>query len=411
MIRDLPDEWKIEELVSVADKIRDGNYGPDYPSQEEFLPNGVPFLTSTVIAGSNQIDFSKIKFISPEKHEQLTKVRLRTGDILFTNRGANVGSVAVVPKELDGGNIGPQLTQLRAKPNRVDSVYLFCYLQSWHFKKELARLDSGSAMNFFGTTTTGKFRVVVPPLPEQHKIAEILSTWDKAISATERLIAALQQRKKGLMQRLLTGQVRFPGFEGEWQNYKVNQVAKLTAGGTPSTHVPQYWGGEIRWMNSGDIHQKRVYEVENRITQSGLSNSSAKLLPINSVLVALAGQGKTRGTVAINKVELSTNQSVAAIIPKEDILYHEYVFYNLDSRYEELRKLSTGDGGRGGLNLGLLGSLRIKAPSIAEQKRIADVLELCDKEIKVHTTKLDALKQQKKGLMQRLLTGQVRVKG
>ena len=87
MIRNLPKEWEVEGLLSVTDKIRDGNYGPDYPSREEFLTNGVPFLTSTVIADNNQIDFSKIKFISREKHKQLTKVRLRAGDILLTNRG------------------------------------------------------------------------------------------------------------------------------------------------------------------------------------------------------------------------------------------------------------------------------------------------------------------------------------
>ena len=115
-------------------------------------------------------------------------------------------------------------------------------------------------------------------------------------------------------------------------------------------------------MRSGDIHQKRIYNVEGRISKLGLQNSSAILLQKISLLIALAGQGKPRGTVAVNKVQIATNQSVAGILPDDNILHYEYLFNNLDAMYEELRRLSTGDGGRGGLNLKLIRSIKVLIP-------------------------------------------------
>lgn len=113
----------------------------------------------------------------------------------------------------------------------------------------------------------------------------------------------------------------------DWEVKKIGQFTDCTAGGTPSTKVPEYWNGDIRWMNSGELNYKIVREVENRITKEGLKNSSTKLIPPFCVLIGLAGQGKTRGTVALNKIELCTNQSIASIFPNENF-YYKYLYYN-----------------------------------------------------------------------------------
>ncbi|MBU1661840.1 MAG: restriction endonuclease subunit S [Chloroflexi bacterium] len=196
-----------------------------------------------------------------------------------------------------------------------------------------------------------------------------------------------------------------------WKIVRIGDHAKLVAGGTPSTRVQEYWdNGNVLWMRSGDVHKKRIFDVEGRITKKGLDNSSATFLPIDSILVALAGQGKTRGTVAVNKVELSTNQSVAAIIPKIG-LDHEFLYYNLDARYELLRKLSTGDGGRGGLNLKILRNIWCVLPPLPEQRKIAGILSTWDEVIAKTAQLIAALQERKKGLMQHLLTGAVRFPG
>jgi len=337
---------------------------------------------------------------------------LKENDIVFVRSN---GSRQLIGRSLFVKNLREKVThsgftiRLRFHSQKVHSAFYAQLFRSDMVRRELSQSGSGTNISNLNQQTLDSLIIPLPPLPEQRAIAAILSTWDEAITLTERLIAALRQRKQALMQILLTGEVRFPGFEGEWDEIRIGNAASLMVGGTPSTHRPEFWGGDIRWMNSGDIHQKRIYEVDGRITTQGLANSSAKMLPINSVLVALAGQGKTRGTVAINKVELSTNQSIAAIFPNSDFLDYEYLFYVLDARYEELRRLSTGDGGRGGLNLQILKEIWLSKPTVKEQTQIAEVLRVCDASIACCSQYIRELHSEKRGLMQQLLTGAIRV--
>ena len=298
---------------------------------------------------------------------------------------------------------------------RIDKIFLVNYLRSPRVQHLILTKAGASTIPDLNHRDFYSIEFPLAPLPQQHKIANILSTWDKAISATDRLIDNSKQQKKALMQQLLTGKKRLldnsgKPFEGEWEEVLLGQVASLTAGGTPSTKHPEYWGGEILWMNSGEVNLKQVYTVEGRITEQGLKKSSTKEIPENSILIALAGQGKTRGTVAISRIKLCTNQSIAAIMPNEHKLNFDFLYFNLDGRYQELRSMSTGDGGRGGLNLNILKSIKLTLPSIIEQKKIASVLTNADKEVELLEKQLDDLKQEKKALMQQLLTGKRRVK-
>lgn len=196
----------------------------------------------------------------------------------------------------------------------------------------------------------------------------------------------------------------------DWEVKRIGKITKTTAGGTPSTQKKEYWGGEIKWMSSGDLNLKKIYDVDGRITELGLKNSSTKLIPSKCVLIGLAGQGKTRGTVAMNMVELCTNQSVAAIFPTEEFC-EEYLYYNLDFRYYELRQLSTGDGGRGGLNLNIINSMSIPIPPLPEQQKIAEILSTFDEAINATKQIIEALRVRNKGLGKQLLSGKRRVKG
>ena len=204
--------------------------------------------------------------------------------------------------------------------------------------------------------------------------------------------------------------LRFKEFSDEWQEKKLGEITKITAGGTPSTTKIEYWNGNIKWMNSGELNLKYVYEVQGRITEEGLKNSSTKLIPKNCVLIGLAGQGKTRGTVAINFIELCTNQSIASIFPNYQSFIPLFLYFNLDNRYEELRGLSTGGGGRGGLNLGILNSLTSNFPSLQEQEKIANFLSSIDKKISLIEEKLELFREYKKGVMQKIFSQELRFK-
>lgn len=162
-----------------------------------------------------------------------------------------------------------------------------------------------------------------------------------------------------------------------WCATRLGNVAQIKLGGTPSRQVKDYWGGNIKWVSSGEVANCRIFDSEEKITEAGLNNSNAKIYPIGTVLIAMIGQGKTRGQSAILNIEACTNQNVAAIIIDKKYLNSEYVFIWALSEYAKTRS-----GGRGGaqpaLNGGIVRSLFFPLPPLAEQFRIvARVNELC----------------------------------
>jgi len=263
---------------------------------------------------------------------------------------------------------------------------------------------------------------------EQQKIAEVLSEIDNAISKTEELFEKNKRLKTALMQDLLrygideSGKIRNPqthkfkpselgDIPEEWTTEKLGNTKNFTlkTGGTPSTTKKEYWdNGNILWMSSGEVNNKVITDTELKITELGYKSSNATLLPKFSILMALAGQGKTRGTVAINHVELSTNQSVAAITCNNKIVSSQFLFYYLDSQYENLRNISYG-AGRAGLSLTILREIDIIFPPITEQQKIAQILSSQDEKIEDVKNKLNKLKSLKASLMQDLLSGKKRV--
>ena len=196
----------------------------------------------------------------------------------------------------------------------------------------------------------------------------------------------------------------------DWDVMKIGEFTDCTAGGTPSTKISKYWNGSIRWMSSGELNLRFVREVEGRITDAGLNNSSTKMIPKMCVLIGLAGQGKTRGTVAINLIPLCTNQSIAAIFPNKTFI-PSYLYYNLDLRYEELRELSSGGSGRGGLNLSLIRKIQLPFPPLSEQRAIANALRDVDALLDSLDCLIAKKRDLKQAVMQQLLTGKTRLPG
>ena len=212
-------------------------------------------------------------------------------------------------------------------------------------------------------------------------------------------------------------QIRFSGFTDTWEQREVSNVAMISTGGTPSTAINEYWNPkQVPWLSSGEVHKKYITYTDDKISNEGLNHSSARMIKQNSVLIALAGQGKTRGTVAINRISLSTNQSIAAMTFAPDIC-PEFVFSNLESRYDELRKVSSGDGTRGGLNKQLVSEIQIPYTSLNEQRKIGQFFTHLDRLITLHQRKYDKLTKVKKAMLEKMfpkngsLYPEIRVKG
>lgn len=290
---------------------------------------------------------------------------------------------------------------------RNETTWFYYYFKNRDITRHLTRQGAGRYKLTKGTLEN--IPLAIPPTKaEQTAIANALSDADALIQSLTRLIAKKRQIKQAAMQILLNPYENGWLKEG-WVVKKIGSFTDATAGGTPSTLVDEYWGGDIKWMSSGELNKKRVYDVLGRITEEGLKNSATKIITTKCVLIGLAGQGKTRGTVAMNFVELCTNQSIAAIFPCTTVST-EFLYFNLDVRYEELRNLSTGDGGRGGLNLRIIKNLDVWMPKkLEEQLRIATVLSDMDTEIAALETKLTKYQHIKQGMMQNLLTGRIRL--
>ena len=186
---------------------------------------------------------------------------------------------------------------------------------------------------------------------------------------------------------------RFKGYNNEWKLLsRIGDYSEILTGGTPSTQEKSFWQPkEILWMSSGEVHRKRILYTDNMISKKGFENSSARWVKENSILIALAGQGKTRGTVAINHIPITTNQSIASITPSK-ILNSEFLFQNFDMRYEELRTISSGDGTRGGLNKKIIFNMNIITPSLKEQTQIGEFFKKLDTLIQTQQKKLEKTK-------------------
>lgn len=403
----IPEDWSITPLSKVGSFSKGKGIKKD-----EVQTDGIP----CVRYGELYTKYDNIitifhSYISEEV--AASSIQIREGDILFAGSGETREEIGKCAAMLYADRVyaGGDIVVLR--PNNFDSTLLGYLLNAPIIAKQKSVKGQGDAVVHIYSSGLANVKIPVPPPAEQKAIATALSDVDTLITNLDKLIAKKKAIKQGAMQRLLKspaqGGQRLPGFEGEWEEKLIGDFARVVAGGTPSTLIQEYWNGDIPWMNSGELNLKFVYDVENRITDSGLKFSSTQLVPANCVLIGLAGQGKTRGTAAINSIPLCTNQSIAAIIPNDSYV-SLFLYYFMDLQYHELRKLSTGDGGRGGLNLTIIRNVSVPFPvNLDEQKAIATILFDMDKEIESLETKKSKYLRIKQGMMQELLTGKTRL--
>lgn len=295
----------------------------------------------------------------------------------------------------------------------VSKEYLCYLINSEHVRRHVKATASGTTVRHTSPSKMLNVKAYFPPLPEQQKIAKILSTWDKAISTTERLIDNSTQQKKALMQQLLTGKQRLfddegKRFKGDWDEVSVGSLGKIYSGGTPSTSNTEYWDGDINWITPTDITKQDSRYINSslrKITLEGLENSSAKLVPAGSLLICTRA---TIGAMAITSHEMCTNQGFKNIVPnsKTNIVF---VYYLLT--YNKHRMISKASGSTFlELSKTSFESMRFRMPPLKEQQKIASVLTNADKEIDLLEQQVADLQQEKKALMQVLLTGKKRVK-
>ena len=351
-----------------------GDRGKNYPSQADITGDGeVPFVNAGHLNGKS-IDFEDMNYISLDKYEQLNSGKFEKGDVLYCLRGS-LGKKAIVNDDIRGA-IASSLVIIRPDHTRIDSNYLLLALDSPSIKEQLVKANNGSSQPNLSATSVRKYQIELPDMVVQKNVVKKLLMIRSVIDRRQQELSLLDELIKA----------RFVEMFGDpnannmnWEMGIINDIGKCVAGATPSTAKPEYWeNGTIPWLSSGEVNKGRIYETDAKITQQGYDNASTKMVPAKTVVLAMAGQGKTRGTAAITEIELCTNQSICSIVNNEKV-NHEYLLAFLRMQYKELRKASTSAEGRGGLNLKIIGSYHIMIPPLKLQNQFSDFVTQIDK--------------------------------
>jgi type I restriction enzyme, S subunit len=362
--------------------------------------DGKPYLTGPA-------DFPNGKIIVTKFTNHATKFCSK-GDLLITVKRSGTGKVIEADDEYA---ISRQLMAVRALA--FDSKFTY-----YNLVASVTRYEGAAAGLIPGVTRDDVLHtpILIPPFLEQQKIAQILSTWDNAIEKLEALIAAKQKRKKVLMQQLLTGKKRFAGFDGEWKKVSLRKLGKCIRGVSykPEQILSIETDDSIRLLRSTNIQNGSLNDKDLVIIPSSLVNN-LQVLKDGDLAVCMANGSKSLvGKSAPFKSEKSkyTVGAFCAVFRPNQESNNEFIkfLFQSDAYAKELTILLSGSS----IN-NLKGSdvegIKFYIPDDKdEQQKIASVLSTADTEIETHQKQLAALKQQKKGLMQQLLTGKKRVK-
>jgi len=399
-----PKDWDYQSLGECCiDKLSYGINAPAIPHSSQY-PS---YLRITDINDDGTYNSSEKKSVVTNETE---KYSLCSGDIVLARTGASTGK-SYLYDERDGNFVyAGFLIKASVDEKRHNAKYIVSQLRTPRYWAWVASESMRSGQPGINGKQYSSFLIPVASKEEQDDIAETLSCIDTHIANLTELIEKKKAIRDGALEDLLSSRTRLEGFNGEWKEECLESITSgIITGGTPSTTISAYWGGTIPWLASTEIHQKRITRPTTFITDVGLRNSSAKIAPKNSVLIALAGQGKTRGTAAFLVYDMAVNQSLAALIVNERA-NAKFLFYAMERSYSSLRELSSGDGGRGGLNKRLLRQYTISIPcDVKEQEEIANILLFLDDEIVSLLEEKDKMLQIKGGAMDDLLTGRIRL--
>lgn len=414
--QNIPEGWTLKKLGELG-VFRTGGIDKKINSKE------IPVrLVNYMDVYRNRFITSDMPFMEvTAKESELLTADLQTGDVLFTPSSEtpdDIGHSAVVSENLDNTLYSYHLYRLRFNKEAdkdLDLRFKAYMCNSTVVLKQLEKNSKGVTRFTLSKEAFENTEVLLPPLIEQQKIAGILEAVDADIEETKSVIKATEKLKKGLMQKLFTkgiGHTKFKQIElGEipesWKSVNLEDVADLSTGTTPSTSKTSYYEGNVPFIKTGQVVNNRITSAEVSISEDAVKDYHLKKYKPGTVLMAMYGQGKTRGQVALLEIDACTTQNAAAIEPGQN-LNSEYLWFYFKSQYEQLRRGGV-QGHISHLNLTVLKKVQLPLPSLPEQKVIVDILTAIDKKISVNKKLLAKQTELKKGLMQDLLSGIKRV--
>ena len=393
--------------------------------EEDYVSEGTPIVTVEHL-GDTIFTHKNLPFVSEADTKRLSKYILIEGDIVFSRVGS-IDRNVYVDKNHEGWMFSGRCIRVRADKNKVNPRYLSYYFKQNSFKKMMMNLAVGATMPSLNTKIMNSIELDLLPRENQDKIANILSTIDDKIETNNQINQELEAMAKTLYDYWFV-QFDFPDQNGKpykssggkmvyhpelkreipegWGVEKIENIAQTGSGGTPkSTNVSYYSNGEIPWINSGELEQTVITSTSNFITEEGLNNSSAKLFPSGTILVAM--YGATAGKVSFLTFEASTNQAICAIT-LTDIRMRYYLKNVIEDLYQYLVKLSTGSA-RDNLSQDMIKNIKVVIPSNDILDRFYDFSNNIIKEITKKQQENEQLTQLREWLLPMLINGQVKV--
>ena len=384
----------------------------DYTANGSFasLKENVQYYTSeeyAVLVRTTDLEkkeFTPARFTDKRGYDFLSKTSLFGGEIIMANVGS-IGKVYKAPFYDKPMTLAPNTYVLKFKKG-VDEEFIYQLMLRTEFEQKLLSMVGSSTLKAINKKNLRSIEIAIPKSNEQQKIASCLSSLDELIAAHKDKLDALKDHKKGLLQNLFPQEgetvpkLRFPEFEGdgEWVEKELSEVSTIITGSTPSTKVPEYYGGDIMFVSPADIsNNKYVESTEKTLSLEGFEKT--RKIKANSVMFVCIGS--TIGKVAMNKFECATNQQINSLVPNNENS-SDFLYSNLELNAFKISGIA-GNQAVPIINKTLFSSVKLKfPPTKEEQQKIASCLSAVDELITAQQEKIEQLQQHKKGLMQGL---------
>lgn len=400
-------EWQKSTVAEVASGFLSG--GTPSTSRADFWEGEIPWITSKWLGDKLELTTGE-KFVSEEAVKKAATKIVPKDSIIFATR-VGVGKVGINRIDLA---INQDLAGVLIDNEHYDIKFLAYQLGIDSIQQYVAMNKRGATIKGITRDCLEQIRLNLPPLPEQKKIAHILSTVQGAIEAQERIIQTTTQLKKALMHKFFTEGLRNePQKQTEigpvpesWEVVELGSLAKVGNGSTPKRANEAYWeGGTIPWLNSTKIHDRFITEADQFVTPQAVKDCHLPKVAPNSLLIAITGQGKTLGNSAITRIETCINQHLAYAQFHAAQIVPDFVLWFMQTRYDYLRAIANGGGStKGALTCGFLKTLPIPVPSRAEQEEIATTFQTLEDKLDFAVQKQAALQDLFRTLLHELMT-------
>lgn len=364
-MNELPSGWEIASVGDVTSEVRSGFAS----GKHNATGAGVPHLRPMNVSRLGEIDMADVKYVDPAVDDR----RLKPGDILFnnTNSPVLVGKTALVRQISGEVAFSNHMTRLRTLPG-LDPAFLAVQLHFLWMTGRMSHLITNhvNQASISAKVLAQRVQVAVPPASEQERIVAAIEEHLSRLDAAEAAVSRASLRLPALLEGMMTAV-----FEREAPMVEIGHVAAVGSGATPKRTDSRYWeGGGIPWVTSGALNSPIVTAPSSYVTEAALAETAVKLWPAGTVLVAMYGEGKTRGRAAELAFDSTCNQACAAIRVDPSVMRPRFLRWFLNSRYQQNRRLASG-GVQPNLSLGLVKAMKVPLVRLEEQDAIVENLE------------------------------------